>query len=176
LSAIALNLETADALLESRADPERVGRAVRQALALTRANLDEARCSVLDLRAAPLEGRNLAQTLAELVEKTIMQDLAVSFEAVGEHHPLPVCIEVGLYRIAQEALINVARHANARHATLRLVMTPEHVRLAVDDDGQGFDPPQVPQGRYGLVGMNERTNLLEGTLGLESCSGAGTRL
>jgi signal transduction histidine kinase len=46
----------------------------------------------------------------------------------------------------------------------------------IEDDGRGFDPSQVPQDRYGLIGMNERTNLLEGTLGLESCSSEDTRL
>lgn len=85
---------------------------------------------------------------------------------MGEHRPLPVCIEVGLYRIAQEALTNVVRHAGARHATLRLVTTSEHVQLAVDDDGRGFDPSQVPRGRYGLIGMNERAKLLGGHAGV----------
>jgi two-component system NarL family sensor kinase len=177
LSAIALHLETADALLEAGADPQRVDQAVRQAMTLTRANLEEARRSVLDLRAAPLEGRALAEALAALAEKWAAQeDLQVDFDAVGGHRPLPVRLEAGLYRIAQEALTNVARHSGARRVTLRLVTTPDQARLSVEDDGRGFDPAQVSAGRYGLVGLNERARLLGGTLRLESSPGAGTRV
>jgi len=177
LSAIALHLETADALLEAGAAPHRVDQAVRQAMTLTRANLEEARRSVLDLRAAPLEGRALAEALAALAEKWAAQaDLQVDFEAVGGHRPLPVRLEAGLYRIAQEALTNVARHSGARRVALRLVTTPDQARLSVEDDGRGFDPAQVSAGRYGLVGLNERARLLGGTLRLESSPGAGTRV
>jgi two-component system NarL family sensor kinase len=177
LSAIALHLETADALLEAGADPQRVDQAVRQAMTLTRANLEEARRSVLDLRAAPLEGRALAEALAALAEKWAAQeDLQVDFDAVGGHRPLPVRLEAGLYRIAQEALTNVARHSGARRVTLRLVTTPDQARLSVEDDGRGFDPAQVSAGRYGLVGLNERARLLGGMLRLESSPGAGTRV
>lgn len=176
LSAIALHLETADILLETEADLERVGEVTRQALSLTRANLEEARRSVLDLRAAPLEGRGLAEALAALAEKTTTENLTVRFEGVGGSRPLPLRVEVGLYRIAQEALTNVTRHADAHLAILRLVTTPDRVRLTVEDDGRGFDPSQLPKGRYGLIGLNERAKLLGGNLGLESSPGAGTRV
>ena len=177
LSGIALQLETADALLEARADLERVGKAVRQALALTRGNLEEARRSVLDLRAAPLEDRILVEALSALAAQYEIQDsLRVDFEPVGGHRPLPVRIEVGLYRIAQEALTNAVRHAEAHRVTLQLVTTPDRVRLIVEDDGQGFDPSQAAQGRYGLVGLNERARLLGGRLKLESSPGGGTRV
>jgi two-component system NarL family sensor kinase len=67
----------------------------------------------------------------------------LEFEMVGGQRPLPLRLEAGLYRIAQEALTNVARHANARHVTLRLVTTPDQVRLRVEDDGQGFDTKRL---------------------------------
>jgi len=95
---------------------------------------------------------------------------------VGGQRPLPLRLEVSLYRIAQEALTNIARHANARHVTLGLVTTPDQVRLRVEDDGQGFDPSLVPKGRYGLIGLSERSKLLGGVLKLESSPGAGTRV
>jgi two-component system NarL family sensor kinase len=176
LSAIALQLETADALLEGAADPERIGAVLRQALTLTRANLEAARRSVLDLRAAPLEDQSLVEALSNLVETTRSEGVAVQFEAVGGHRPLPVRIEVGLYRIAQEALTNVARHSQAVNAYLRLVTTPDQVILTVEDDGRGFDPSHVPEGQYGLLGMNERAKLLGGNLTLDSGPGAGTAL
>jgi two-component system NarL family sensor kinase len=177
LSGIALHLETADALAEAGVDQDRVVQAVRHALTLTRANLEEARRSMLDLRAAPLEGRSLAEALADLIEKGIVQGgPEIRFEVMGGHRPLPLRVEVGLYRIAQEAFTNVASHANARHVSLRLMTTPNQIRLTVEDDGRGFDPSQVPKGRYGLIGMNERGKALGGTLKLESNLDAGTRL
>jgi two-component system NarL family sensor kinase len=177
LSAIALHLETADALFEAAADLEKVREAVHRALALTRANLEEARRSVLDLRAAPLEGRSLTEALAELAKDwEASSEWQVEYEVVGGHRPLPLRVEVGLYRIAQEALTNLDQHADARRVTLSLVMTPGQVRLMVEDDGRGFDPPQVPTGRYGLIGLNERARLLGGALELESSPGVGTRV
>jgi two-component system NarL family sensor kinase len=123
LSAIALHLETADALLEAAADLKKVREAIHRALALTRANLEEARRSVLDLRAAPLEGRSLTEALAELAKDwEANSEWQVEYEVVGGHRPLPLRVEVGLYRIAQEALTNIAQHAAARRVTLSLVM------------------------------------------------------
>jgi two-component system, NarL family, sensor kinase len=177
LTAVSLQLESADALLDAGADPERVRKAVRQALSLTRANLEEARRSVLDLRAAPLEGRTLMKALETLAQEvTARGKTKVRFEALGDDRPLPGRIEAGLYRIAQEALANIDQHANARQAGLRLEITPEQIRLRVGDDGQGFDLSQMPKDRYGLIGMNERARLLGGTLSLESSPGNGTCL
>ncbi len=177
LAAIALQLETADALLESGADPERARRAIEQSLSLIRANLEEARRSVLDLRAAPLEGRTLAQVLADMTRQAAAEgQVPVTFDAIGGSRPLPLRIETGLYRIAQEALTNIRRHANARHVAIRLATEPDRVELMVEDDGRGFDPARVPKGRYGLIGLNERVKLLGGALQMDSRPGAGTRL
>ncbi|HLV98023.1 MAG TPA: GAF domain-containing sensor histidine kinase [Ktedonobacterales bacterium] len=174
LTAVSLQLESADALLEASADSERIRNVVRQALSLTRANLEEARRSVLDLRAAPLEGRTLMKALEALTKEVSNRGKTrVRFEAAGDDRPLPVRIEAGLYRIAQEALANVNQHAHARLARLRLEITPEQAMLRVWDNGQGFEPEQVPKGRYGLIGMNERARLLGGTLCLESSPGNG---
>ncbi|HSM55989.1 MAG TPA: GAF domain-containing sensor histidine kinase [Candidatus Sulfomarinibacteraceae bacterium] len=177
LSAVTLHLESADALLDSGAEEERVQRAVRQALSLTRANLEEARRSVLDLRAAPLEGRTLAEALSALGDELAeRKGVAVSFSATGGSRPLPVRVEAGLYRMAQEALNNVVQHADAQRVTMLLVNTPQEVRLTVEDDGRGFDADQVPGERYGLVGLNERARLLGGRLHLQTSPGEGTRV
>ncbi len=177
LSAITLQLETADALIEAGADPARARRTVQQALTLTRANLEEARRSVLDLRAALLEGRTLAEALPDLIASlTAGHDLTVHWQVVGADRPLPPRLEAGLYRIAQEAISNVVQHAQAENLTVTLTGTPDRVSLVVDDDGQGFDPTQVPKGRFGLIGLNERAHLLGGTLALSSQPNMGTRI
>jgi two-component system NarL family sensor kinase len=175
LAAITLQLETADALLEANADAARARPAVQNALALTRANLEEARRSVLDLRAAPLEGRTLAEALTALAAQRDWR-VPVAVTLTGEQYHLPGRLEAGLYRIAQEALVNAARHAQAHHILLRLDLEPARVRLVVSDDGAGFDPAHIPPGRYGLIGLNERAKLLGGELRLESDPEQGTRI
>ncbi len=175
LTGIIMQLETADALLDSKS-PERGREALRQALALTRSNLDEARRSVFDLRAAPLEGRSLDRALAALLyEWRVKTHLKIDLETVGSR-PLPARLEAGLYRIAQEALTNVGRHAHARHVAVKLIMTSTYVQLTIEDDGVGFDPARVPADRHGLIGMQERSRLLGGTLEFGSHPAGGTRV
>ncbi|HEU0026687.1 MAG TPA: sensor histidine kinase, partial [Ktedonobacterales bacterium] len=155
----------------------RMRAAVEQALELTRANLEEARRSVLDLRAASLEGQTLTQALHALAAEVEREGGGrVTCEITGGGRPLPARIETGLYRIAREAMNNVARHAQAPRARLSLVMTPEEARLVIEDNGRGFDPAEAPQGRYGLRGMSERARLLGGTLRVATSPGEGTRI
>jgi two-component system NarL family sensor kinase len=177
LAGITLQLETADVLLESSQDVPRIRKTIEQALTLARASLEEARRSVLDLRAAPLEGRTLAQALRALAQESAAKgSLAIEFELVGGERPLPVRIEAGLYRMAQEALANVVQHAAAQRVTLGLTTLPDQVTLVVEDDGHGFDLAQTQRDRFGLIGLNERARLLGGTLQLHSSPGAGTRI
>ncbi len=175
LAGIIMQLETAEALFEG-AQTDRGREALAQALSLTRSNLDEARRSVLDLRAAPLEGRSLERALEALTCQVQAQsNVPIAFEATGSR-PLPARIEVGLYRIAQEALTNVVRHAHAQQATVRLMTTPNYTQLIVEDDGVGFDVARLPADRHGLIGMRERARLLGGTLELSSDLERGTRV
>ena len=173
LTAVSLQLESADALLEAAADPARVRQMVQQALALTRANLEEARRSVLDLRAAPLAGRTLVEALALLAEAA---SLPVDLLVTGGSQPLPPRVETGVYRLAQEAINNACRHAQASQIVVQLVATPQMVTLTVEDDGRGFDLADVSGSRFGLVGLNERVRLLNGRFHIESTPGKGTRI
>jgi two-component system NarL family sensor kinase len=177
LAAIAMQLETADALLEDGRHPEQLSSAVRRALELTRGTLEEARRSVLELRAAPLDGRTLLEALGSLVRELdggAGGTPAVRVSVDGDARALPPDVEIGFYRIAREALSNVLRHARARSAAVELSVSPEAARLRITDDGVGFSPHQVPRGRFGLIGMNERAKLLGGTLHVDSHVGRGT--
>lgn len=177
LTAIALKLETADALLETEAQHAQIRDVIQQALDATRTNLEEARRSVLDLRAAPLEGKKLGVALAELAAESAKKGkLEVKFDQIDASHPLPARIEIGVYRIVQEALRNVIRHAHAEQATVQLNVLPEHLELTVTDDGCGFDPTQIPEGHYGLIGLNERVRLLGGQVVVVSRANEGTSL
>jgi two-component system NarL family sensor kinase len=177
LTATALQLESADALLDADSNAERAREPLRRALSLTQSNLEEARRSVLDLRAAPLEGRSLSEALKALVDRwEVEQEVSTRYRAINGSRPLPPNVEVGLYRICQEALTNIARHTEATRVTVRLVVTPEQVRLVVEDDGQGFASSAIPEDRHGLVGMNERARMLGGSIDVRSSPGAGTRV
>ena len=173
LAGVALQLESAETLLELEAEPERVRQAVHKALTLTRTNLEEARRSVWDLRAAPLEGSTFSEAIRALLPGL---EAEVAFVVEGEERPLPSRIETGLFRIAQEAINNIRQHARAAHVAIRLQYQPEQLDLHIDDDGVGFDPAQLPADRFGLRGLIERAHLLGGTLDVQSCPGSGARL
>jgi two-component system NarL family sensor kinase len=186
LAAITLQLEAADALADSR--PQRAHAAVQRALSLARSNLEEARRSVMDLRAAPLQGYTLPEALAILVankeqpseqNETSIQ-IHYIYSPVVAFPTLPARIETSVYRIAQEALTNVHKHANAQNVEMALAATDQSLHLVIQDDGQGFDPDTMAQtssqGHFGLTGINERVKLLSGTICIQSEPGAGTRL
>ena len=172
-AAVLIRLEAMDALFESGAKRERLRRILSQLMAMVRANLEEVRRSVSDMRAASLEGRSLEEALEGLASSGTGPEVEV--EIVGAR-PLPSRVEVGLYRIAQEALANVRQHANAQRVRLELEITPAAATLRIADDGRGFAPEQLTGDRFGLVGLGERARLLGGRLDVESKPGQGTRI
>jgi two-component system NarL family sensor kinase len=186
LAAITLQLETADALADQR--PQRAREAVQRALGLARSNLEEARRSVMDLRAAPLQGRTLPEALAALAvgdsttysapdAGTISPHVRFTSSPSTDIPVLPARVEIGLYRIAQEALTNARRYADAQHIEVSLAFDDEQIYLTVQDDGRGFDPEKVSScgdGHFGLAGMSERARLLHGDICIQSEPGTGT--
>ncbi len=177
LTAATLQLEAADAILEADSKPKEARKALHRALSITRENLEDARRSVLDLRAAPLEGRTLSEALALLVERRGAEsNVLTSYESVNGSHPMPPNVEAALYRVCEEAFNNIVRHAEARSVNVRLVVTADLAQLIVRDDGRGFDPTSVSSDRHGLAGMRERMTLLGGTLEVDSDGALGTRI
>ena len=160
----ALQLESAEVNLARPGHQDRARQAVGRALELVRSSLEDARRSVLDLRAAPLEGRSLTAALSELAG-----DAAFHSTGVGS---VSARIELGVYRVAQEALTNARAHAHATQIAVHLTRHERELVLVVEDDGVGFDTP--PPGRFGLVGMGERARLLGGSIAVESAPGRGT--
>jgi len=179
LAALTMQLEAVDARAGAAGDPH-LRESASRALALARSTLEEARRSVLELRTAPLEGRSLAEALERLAAETSAGAGAPPIEFLNEGDAsgegLTAAVEVGLYRIAQQAVANVVRHAGARRAVVRLIHEPGLVRLRIVDDGAGFHPSSVPAERFGLLGMRERARLLGGTLTIGSAPGAGTAI
>jgi two-component system NarL family sensor kinase len=179
LAALTMQLEVVDALANREADA-RLQVAVARALLLARSTLDEARASVLDLREAPLEGRTLREALVNLAtDAGTGSNGRVGIVIVAEPDAdagLAPAVAGGLYRIAQQAVVNAIRHADARRITVRLTRSDNAIRVRVEDDGNGFAPTEVPSDRFGLLGMRERARLLGGTLTVESGPDAGTAI
>jgi two-component system NarL family sensor kinase len=172
LTAIALHIE--GGLNQLGRDPSLARERLEQALTLCRASLEEARRSVLDLRTLPLAGKSLVEALGASGRAfTSETGIRVNVHADGDPR-LPLRVEAELYRIVQEALANVRRHARATDVTITMRERDRRVVLVVRDDGQGFDATAGHEGRYGLLGMRERARLLGGTLRVEGRAGRGT--
>jgi two-component system sensor histidine kinase UhpB len=135
--------------------------------------LAEMRTLIFELRPASLETDGLEQALrTHATAVGSRTGLAVTVETeLGERLPLEV--EEALYRIAQEALHNVVKHAAASRTHIRLLREGNRVRLAVSDDGRGFDPAHAGRGRLGLVGMEQRAERIGGRLEVTSRPGDG---
>ena len=141
----------------------------------------ETRDLALNLRPVMLDDLGLASALTEYAGRWSAQSGIRADVHVGGFGPerLPVASETALYRIVQEALTNVARHAEATRVSVILQTSDSGVRAIVEDDGKGFDPDQLLRlpavgRRLGLLGMQERIALVGGTLAVESSPGYGT--
>ena len=155
---------------------------VAEARALTSHLLTETRRLIFDLRPMVLDDLGLAPAIRWYAE-TRLQPLGVmtTIEVNGAGTRLPSHIEGALFRIVQEAINNIARHAEASSARIRLVVGPEAVAVHVADDGKGFDVDRtlgagVPVASVGLRGVSERVALLNGTLDICSEHGKGTEI
>ncbi len=131
----------------------------------------------LDLRPSVLDDLGLVAALERYSRECQRRyHLPVTVQALGfEGRRLPMAVETALYRIAQEALTNVARHAGAGRAEMVLDYRGAEVRMVVEDDGAGFDPRLAGDGRrLGLYGMRERAELVGGEVSVDSAPGRGT--
>jgi signal transduction histidine kinase len=137
------------------------------------------RLLIFQLHPPELETEGLTAVLqARLAAVEARAGLQIDFRVEGERR-LPIAIEGDLYWIAQEALTNVLKHAQARHVTVRLQYASASICLEVSDDGVGFDPLAIPpagQGGVGLRSITERTARLGGTLSYVSRPGEGTQV
>lgn len=175
LSAMAVHLEaTGSTLLRDQARGERM---VAQARSLTLSGLAEVRRALKELRASPIEDLGLVlalKTLGEQLEERA--GVSLQTELPQGSLQLPPEIEQGVYRVAQEALSNVERHAHANNTLLGLRLDGDALSLVVEDDGCGFSVQAVAKERYGIVGMRERAELLGGELTIAGRVGGGTVL
>ncbi len=174
LSAMAVQLEAADALWDTAPDEAR--KRLARSLDTTRDGLAETRRALQALRASPLDDLGLGLAVRALAESVAARNrLAVDVQTPETVERLSPAVEQCVYRVAQEALENVTRHAVARRVSVGLEVQGQRVVLTVTDDGQGFDAATaLAEDRFGLRGMRERAELVGGALEVTSAPGQGT--
>lgn len=165
-------------------DAALAGEQIDKAQQLAAAALDEVSAAMTGLRPSVLDDLGLAASLESLAHASpdldVTVDVTVDVQVCAE--ALPEHLETALYRIAQESLQNVVKHASAQNVEIRLKVSSGTVLLEVSDDGVGFDPASVPEsdssgsGGYGLPGMLQRAELLGGRLEVDSVPGRGSTL
>ena len=162
--------------LEEAKDPEVLRSAVAEVRALVRSTLQDVRWLAVELRPKALDDFGLVAAVERLTESFGEQTgIAVEFvtNVPTDGRFLPE-VETALYRIVQESLTNVVKHAQAGHVSIVLTQKAGSVSVVVEDDGVGFEPARAREGGLGLVGMRERVGLLGGRVTVESRPGAGT--
>jgi signal transduction histidine kinase len=174
LSGLAVNLEALKTVMPPGADE--ANHMLDDSLAITRTGLGETRRALRALRAQPLEDLGLSLALRhQALSITTRANLALDLELTPDIEGLSPEAEQNLYRIVQEGLENIARHADARRVALRLVRAESGLVLTLEDDGRGFEPADSPaELSYGLRGMRERAEEIGARLTVESRPGAGT--
>jgi signal transduction histidine kinase len=179
LSAMGMGLAALEAALAS-GNGGRGGAVLRNLREMNDQAISELRNIMADLRPAQLDDLGLVPALKWYVNQYQARNARPQVKLIVERAPgrLPPEHETVLFRVAQEALTNARRHAEAAEVTLRLFQSDDSVELAVQDDGVGFDPKQPPRHEpgsgLGLAGMRERVSLVSGMLQIESAPGQGT--
>jgi signal transduction histidine kinase len=174
LFGLVLTAESAGTLVE--ADPAEARSELERLRGLAREAQEELRSLVFQLRPPALESEGLGEALrkhVDVLQRVYRREIALELAGTPRRAPE---LEREVFRIAQEALQNALRHAEAKELRLRLAAADGRVELTVSDDGVGFDPTAaaVRSRRLGLTSMEERAEALGGTLTIESTPGRGT--
>ena len=180
LASLAASLEAVAGTLPASADKAKAG--LRKVQGLSISILDEINNLIYELRPTLLDDLGLIAATRWLVDNNLRAEgVRVNFNTVGRQRRLPPQVETTLFRVMQEAISNIVKHAHAKNASVSLHFKSSVVRVHVRDDGRGFDVEEAvsskdrPRG-LGLVGMKERVELVNGTLNIRSRPGGGTEI
>jgi len=175
--AVSVQLQIIGRTLSQSADTAR--QHLDQAQELVRTGLEEARRAIWELRSQNSENQDLASRLIQMAERvTASTEVKPAVEVHGTYRPLPAGTESELLRIAQEAVINVVRHADATRVDIHLDYAPQRIAMTVADNGRGFaaDAPSMADGHFGIIGMKERAQQIGGSVTVTSKAGEGTQI
>jgi signal transduction histidine kinase len=172
LATLLLSIETT-----VKSGPDELKKNFIQMKALTGRTLDSIHRLIMDLRPSVLDDLGLTSAIRWVAESHLEPlGIDLTFAVRGQERRLKPEIETTLFRIGQEAISNIARHAEANSVSVALEFADGRISLEVEDNGQGFNPNESPNGSFGLLGMKERAALLDGTFAIDSQPGNGTRL
>jgi signal transduction histidine kinase len=176
--AVSVQLEVASRLLSHSAETAREH--LEQARALTRDCIAEARSSIWNLRSQGTGAHDLAAAITHAAERiTATNHVKARVRVSGTYRRVAPQLEQELVRIAQEAMTNTVRHAQAEHVDVTLLFQEKLLRMTIKDDGRGFDGDADDyrlDGHFGLTGMRERAEQLGGRFVVNSASGQGTEV
>jgi signal transduction histidine kinase len=179
LTVVNVQLEAARALVENRgwkeAAPDLYA-TLEKAQTLTRSGLADVRRSVAALRADPMGEKPFLEAVKALIADNQEAGLLVSYKQVDSPRASAPQTELSLYRILQEALTNVRKHARASRADVILEYREKNVRLDVSDNGVGISDAENDEEKFGLRGIRERVELLQGRMEISASPGGGVRL
>jgi signal transduction histidine kinase len=174
LSGLSVQLEAVKAYWD--VDQQKARSTLEESLKEAHSGMGETRRALQALRASPLDDLGLSLAVRTMVEDAAARaNLALDLSVADKLPSLSPDVEQCIYRVAQEAVTNVAKHAKAKTLTVNLESTGEKVTLTVHDDGVGFDVEKKDKANdYGLEGMQERAQLVGGELTVSSKPGEGT--
>jgi two-component system sensor histidine kinase UhpB len=182
LTALSAGLAGAELLVTTA--PERAQKHLHELSVMSSHAITELRRLIVALRPAILDDKGLMAALKWYVQSKNQQMPETTIEVLAEDSPcrFSSSVETTLFRITQEALTNIERHAQARHVRIVLRCEDNWVHLRIEDDGRGFDPATVKMVRdesmhgWGIVGMRERVSLAGGHFHIQSAPGQGTKI
>lgn len=178
LAQVVLQAEICERLLDL--DTESVRHELQELKEVLRQSIKDIRKVIYDLRPMTLDDLGLVPTLRRFIQDFNEQKQTfVEFAVTGPENRLPTHIEVGAFRVVQEALSNIRQHSQASTAVVHLEFGPSALAILIKDNGIGFDINEALQregDHFGLLGMRERVELLQGTWQIDTCPGQGTKI
>lgn len=174
---LVFRVEVCERLIDT--DPERVKEELKVLRGHIRNTLAEIRRIIFDLRPMAIDDLGLVPALRGILDVFREQyGLIAEIVVVGEERRAEGHIEIGIFRVAQEALNNVVKHAQALSVRIRVEFAAHGVTVIIEDDGRGFEESDdnSANGHFGLLGMRERLQILDGNLTIKSVPGRGTKV
>ncbi|RPK08906.1 sensor histidine kinase [Priestia endophytica] len=159
--------------------PDEAMKEIRDLRKMVRSALYEVRRIIYDLRPMALDDLGLIPTLRKYI--STVEDYnegkpQISFTSLGSDKRMPPKLEVALFRLAQESITNAIKHADANYVTVKIEVCDSQVILIVKDDGKGFEVAEKKEQSFGIMGMKERVEILDGKLEINSAIGKGTKV
>lgn len=175
LANLVLRVEIAQKMIDK--NKEEASNELEELKNIVKSSVTDVRKIIYALRPMSLEELGLVPTLRKYIDRFVEETgVHLDFEVLGEAEKLPSSYEVTIFRLIQEGLNNIKKHARASSGRVVLEFDSQNIKILIADDGQGFDSDKRQEDSYGLASMKERCSLLQGDFQIKSNPGQGTRI